>query len=92
MPVFTVLSILAIFVILAFVASRIDGLAFLAPKSTKRIRGAAQSFCLDQCQTTAGVCPLGLEPKNCPMWQFVDADLPTDTRVDPFRAPSGTLS
>jgi hypothetical protein len=90
MPVFTVLSILAIFVILAFIASRIDGLAFLAPKSTKRLRGAAQAFCLDQCRTTTGTCPIGVEPRQCPMWQFVDADMPTDTRVNPFRSLSGT--
>ncbi len=90
MPVFSVLSILAIFVILVFIASRIDGLTFLAPKSTKRLRGAAQSFCLDECQTSTGTCPLGVEPAQCPMWRFVDADMPTDTRVNPFRPLSDT--
>jgi hypothetical protein len=89
MPPLTVLSILAIFVILAFFVSRIEGLAFFAPKSTTRIKGAAQSFCLDQCQTDDGKCPLEVEVKDCPMWQFVSADLRTDLRIDPFRQLGG---
>ena len=92
MPPLTVLAILAIFVILAFFISRIEGLAFLAPKSTARIKGAAQSFCLDQCQTEDGACPLDVAVKDCPMWQFVNADLQTDLRVDPFRQLGGVKS
>ena len=107
MPPLTVLSILAIFVIMAFFVSRIEGLTFFAPKSTTRLKGAAQTFCLDQCQTDDGQCPLyvepycsmwefqcplPVEPKNCPMWQFVNADLRTDLRIDPFRQLGGVES
>jgi hypothetical protein len=92
MPPLTVLSILAIFVILAFFVSRIEGLAFFAPKSTMRLKGAAQTFCLDQCQTDDGQCPLHVVPKDCPMWQFVNADLRTDLRIDPFRQLGGVES
>ena len=92
MPPLTVLAIMAIFLILVFLASRWEGLAFLAPKSTKRMRDAAQSFCLDQCQTADGKCPLEGGPESCPMWQFIDADLPTDLRIDPFRELSGVQS
>ncbi len=108
MPPLTVLAILAIFVILALFVSRIEGLAFLAPKSTTRLKGAAQTFCLDQCQTDDGQCPLDVEPKycpmwgfqcpahvepkSCPMWQFVNADLRTDLRIDPFRQVGGIES
>ena len=89
MPPLTVLAILAIFVILALFVSRIEGLAFFAPKNTTRLKGAAQTFCLDQCQTDDGQCPLHVEPKNCPMWEFVNADLRTDLRIDPFRRLGG---
>ena len=92
MPPLTVLAILAIFVILALFVSRIEGLAFFAPKSTTRLKGAAQTFCLDQCQTDDGQCPLHVEPRSCPMWQFVNADLRTDLRIDPFRKVGGVES
>ena len=36
-------------------------------------------------RTAKGDCPLGMEAEACPMWQFVNADLPTDLRADPFR-------
>ncbi len=85
MPPLTVLAILGIFLTLAFLMSRLEGLTFLAPKSTRRITGAAQAFCLDQCRTAKGDCPLDIEAEACPMWRFVNADLPTDLRVDPFR-------
>ena len=57
MPPLTVLAIMAIFLILAFFVSRLERLAFLAPKSTKRIKGAAQSFCLDQCRNRTWEVP-----------------------------------
>ena len=85
MPPLAVLAILAIFLTLSSFVSRLEGLTFLAPKTTKRIVGAAQTFCLDQCRTTDGRCPLETDPKTCPMWRFVRADLPTDQRIDPFR-------
>ncbi len=92
MPPYTVLAILAIFVIIAYFASRVEGLTFLAPKSTKRIKGAAQRFCLDHCQKADGQCPLVMRTEDCPLWRFVDADLRTDQRIDPFRQARGTKS
>ena len=85
MPPLAVLAILAIFVILAFVVCRLEGLTVFAPKSTERLSGAAQTFCLDQCRTDEGECPLGIGPEPCPMWRFIRADLRTDFRIDPFR-------
>lgn len=92
MPPLTVLAIVGIFLVLAVMMSRIEGLAFLAPKSTTRLKGAAQSFCLDQCQTDDGKCPLAVEVKDCPLWQFINADLQTDLRIDPFRQLGGVKS
>ena len=92
MPPLTVLAIMAIFLILALFISRLEGLAFFAPKSTKRVKGAGQSFCLDQCRTVDGDCPLEIGPESCPMWQSIDADLPTDWRIDPFRQVRGVES
>ncbi len=89
MPPLAVLAILAIFVIIAYFASRVEGLTFLAPKSTKRIKGAAQQFCLDDCQTADGQCPLVTRTDDCPLWRFVDTNLRTDQRVDPFRQARG---
>ncbi len=88
MPPLSVLAILAIFVALTFFVSRVEGLTFLAPKSTKRIKGAAQHFCLDECQED-GKCPLVMSVEDCPLWQFVNADIRTDVRVDAFRQMGG---
>ncbi len=88
MPPLSVLAILAIFVVLAFFVSRVEGLTFLAPKSTKRIKGAAQHFCLDECQKD-GKCPLAMSVEGCPLWQFVNADVRTDFRIDAFRQMGG---
>lgn len=92
MPPLSVIAILAIAVVMIGVVCRVDGVALFAPKSTKRIKGAAQRYCLDQCRTADGHCPLALEPSDCPLWQFVKADLQTDTRIDPFRPVSGVWS
>ncbi len=86
MILLSVLAILAIFVIIAYFASRVKGLTFLAQKSTKwMIQGAAQQFCLEDCQTADGLCPLVMQTDDCPLWRFVDANLRTDQRVGPFR-------
>ncbi len=87
MPPFTVLAILAIGIAMLVVASRIDGLALFAPKSTKRVAGSAHRFCTDQCKTVEGECPLAetLErPEDCPLWKFIEADVPTDVQGSPF--------
>ncbi len=85
MPPLTILAILGLAVTLILVASRMDGLALFAPKSTDRIRGTAQRFCLDHCRRPDGRCPLtlgNLEPEDCPLWKFVAAGLPTDLRLN----------
>lgn len=90
MPPLTVLAILGIFAVLAFVVCRLEGLTVFAPKSTQWVRGAAQQFCLDRCRTPEGKCPLALDPDACPMWQFIQADVRTDQRIDPHR-PVGVV-
>lgn len=85
MPPLTILAILGLAVTLILVASRMDGLALFAPKSTDRMRGTAQGFCLDHCRMPDGRCPLtlgNLEPEDCPLWKFVAAGLPTDLRLN----------
>ncbi len=85
MPALTVIAIVLIAAVMAIVVIRAEGLALFAPKSSKRVKGAAQQFCLDHCRLVDGTCPLHLRPNDCPLWQFVDADLPTGARTDPFR-------
>ena len=85
MPPVTILAIVALAVILLLIATRIEGLALFAPKSTHGVRGSAQRFCLDQCKLPDGRCPLSvgnLEPEDCPLWKFVAAGLPTDLRLN----------
>ncbi len=85
MPPLMVIAIVLLATVMALIVMRAEGLALFAPKSTSRVKGAAQAFCLDECRNQDGSCPLGVRPKDCPLWQFVDADLPTDAREDPFR-------
>ncbi|MFQ5704203.1 MAG: hypothetical protein ACE5HT_09290 [Gemmatimonadales bacterium] len=83
----TMLAVIAVFVLLSLVIAQIDGLAFLAPKSSKRIAASAGTFCVNQCQRADGQCPLvevGRNRAECPLWQFVEADLPTVMYGDPF--------
>jgi hypothetical protein len=86
MPLLTILAILALATLLTVIAMRGEGLALFAPGKSARITGAAQQFCLDQCQHTDGSCPLGDQAKACPLWGFVRADLNTGVAVDPLRA------
>ena len=89
----TVLVILALSVVLTLVITRIDGLAFLAPKSTKRIARSALMFCVDQCRAPDGTCPLekvGKRREDCALWTFVDADVPTVAHGHPFAPLRGT--
>jgi hypothetical protein len=82
-----VFGIVAVFGGLAWLIATVDGLAFLAPASTGRIRGSADSFCSESCRAE-GNCPLtgSLErARDCPLWRFVEADVPTALRGSPFR-------
>jgi len=89
----TVLVILTVSFVLTFVISRMDGLAFLAPKSTKRIAHSAHLFCVDHCRAPDGTCPLervGKQREDCALWTFVGADVPTVAHGNPFAHLRGT--
>lgn len=88
MPPLMVIALVGIAVLVVALA-RLEGNALFGPSRTTRVRGAAQSFCLDHCRTPEGACPLGLASERCPLWQFVAADLPADQPVDPFRELGG---
>jgi len=85
MPPLTVLAILGIAVVMTLVAMRVDKVGLFAPKKTSGVRGSAQAFCLDHCRTDEGECPLELDPKDCPLWHYVEADMETDLRFDSDR-------
>ena len=81
------LVIFGIFVVLAALFARFDGLAWLAPKRTARVSGTAQHFCDHYCKNHDGSCPLvkvELQREECPLWRFINADLPTMQAGDPF--------
>ncbi len=83
----TLLALFGLVVVFAFVLSRIEGLALFAPKSTKGITGAAAGFCSRGCRTPDGRCPLtgsAERAQDCPLWRFVDADVPTQLYGSPF--------
>ena len=83
----TILMILGVFVLLATAIARVDGLAWMAPKRSARIAGSARCFCEDHCRTADGQCPLarsGLQQEDCPLWRYVDLDLPTVEVGSPF--------
>jgi hypothetical protein len=85
-PLAAVLAILAIFLILAMMFARFDGLAFLAPNTTRGIRLSATRFCTDQCRLN-GICPMtGSETQaaDCALFKYVRADVPTTVYGSPF--------
>jgi hypothetical protein len=51
------------------------------PKHTAGLEGAAEAFCLLFCRRPDDTCPLGCPAEECPLWRFVDADLPTTLQV-----------
>lgn len=72
-----------------YLLSRAEGLGFFVPKSTRGITPSAQSFCSDRCRTTDGDCPLTHSSEaaaNCPLWNYVHADVPTAVYGSPFAA------
>lgn len=90
----TVLVIVfGIFLLLAVVFARLDGLAWLAPKRTSRVAGSAQYFCDNHCKNPDGSCPLvevHLRREDCPLWRFIHADLPTMQEGNPFAQVEST--
>lgn len=86
----TLLAIFGFAVVFGFLVSRIDGLAFFAPSSTKRLDGPAAEFCAHRCRAANGLCPLTgtVEPaQNCPLWRFIEAELSTGWYGNPFEPP-----
>ena len=87
-PLTALLAILAVFLVLATLMARSDGLAFLAPKSTRAVHASAASFCSDRCRVD-GLCPLTGTTEQaaaCPLWGFVRADVPTVVYGSPFES------
>ncbi len=83
----TLLAILGVFSVLAFVICRVEGLALFAPKSSKHLADPAGTFCTSRCRMANGHCPLtgSTEPAaDCPLWRFVAADQPTRSYGSPF--------
>ncbi len=83
----SLLALLALFSVFAFILLKVEGLALFAPKSTGGITNSAAAFCADGCRLVDGRCPLtGSHERalNCPLWKFVEADLPTSLYGSPF--------
>ena len=83
----TLLAIAALFGVLAFIIARVDGLAFLAPKRTGGLTNSAADYCTHGCRLVDGRCPLTGSPEralNCPLWKFIEADVPTSLYGSPF--------
>jgi hypothetical protein len=85
-PLTAVLAIVAVFLVLSVLVARADGLAFMAPKSTRGIQLSAASFCTDRCRVE-GRCPMTGTTEQagaCPLWAYVRADVPTIAYGSPF--------
>lgn len=87
-PLAAVLAIIAVFLFLAAIIARVDGLAFLAPASTRGIAASAEVFCAKHCRVNQQ-CPLtqgsGRAP-NCALFKYIAADLPTEIYGSPFES------
>ncbi len=83
----TLLAILALFIVFAFIFIRVDGLALFAPRSTGGITASAAEFCNNGCRLVDGRCPMTGSAEralNCPLWKFIEADVPTSLYGNPF--------
>ena len=66
-----------------------EGLTFLGPKATMGLNGSAEHFCRTNCRTSWGDCPLtqsNIQAAECPLWKFINADVPTVRYGSPFPA------
>ena len=85
-PLTLVVGVLTVFLIVAFIFARTEGLAFLGPKSTRAMRASAQAFCSERCRAD-GKCPLtgtAEAAENCPLFKYIGADVPTALYGSPF--------
>jgi hypothetical protein len=83
----TLLAILGLALVFGFIVLRKERLTLFGPKSTAGISASASHFCTNNCRLVDGRCPLtGSEQQalNCPLWKFVEADLPTTVYGSPF--------
>jgi hypothetical protein len=90
---YTLFALLGLFVVIAFIRVKVEGLALFAPRSTGGITNAAAAYCTQQCRLTDGRCPMtgSLEGAlNCPLWKFVEADLPMALHGNPRRRSSSS--
>lgn len=81
------LAILGLVLVFGFILLRVERLALFAPKRTLGIATSAEAFCQDGCRLVDGRCPLtgsAEQALNCPLWKFVEADLPTVLYGSPF--------
>jgi hypothetical protein len=88
-PFTALLAIIVLFTIGVMFVAWVEGLAFLAPKRTTALNGSAGDFCRNSCRSKDGRCPLtGTEAQalNCPLWKFVEDDVPTVAYGSPFPA------
>ncbi|HYK82162.1 MAG TPA: hypothetical protein VEU55_03385 [Gemmatimonadales bacterium] len=83
----TLLALIALFGVFAFVALKLEGLALFAPATTGGITNAAAAYCAAECRLTDDRCPMSGSHEralNCPLWKFIEADLPTTRYGNPF--------
>lgn len=85
------ISLFAVFVISAGMISLAvwaDKLTLFAPRGSRGLKGPVQHFCLE-CRNADGSCPLHLEPRDCPVWQFVEQDRSVNEGIDPSQPVRG---
>lgn len=86
-PLAALLAIIGLFTAGVALIARVEGLAFLAPKGSAGLAGPAHGFCRGTCRSADGCCPLtgsAIEALNCPLWKFVETDVPTSLHGSPF--------
>jgi hypothetical protein len=86
----TLLSIVALSSVLAFIIARVEGLAFRAPKRTGGLTNPAADYCMHGCRVVDGRCPLTGSAEgalNCPLWKFIAANVPTIQHGSSFEHP-----
>jgi hypothetical protein len=76
----TLLAIVALSSVLAFIIARVERRAFRAPKRTGGLTNSAAHYCMHGCRVVDSRCPLTGSAEgalNCPLWKFIEANLPT---------------
>ena len=87
-PLTAVLAIVAVFIGLAWWLAQTDGLAFLAPRTTRGLQASAQLYCSNKCRE-AGKCPLthsAHRAVDCPLFKYVAGDTAITVYGSPFES------